>query len=102
MGSSGRTESDVMTKEQKVIRGKIGLLELAKQLGNVSQACSAGDANIILTAVGYNLVLAWEGASALDPRFSLSVARDPITAQTRLLKEGKIIPRTPTAYAPCL
>jgi transposase InsO family protein len=31
--------SDAMTKDQKVIRGKIGLLELAKQLGNVSQAC---------------------------------------------------------------
>src|SRR3954462_15101717 len=28
-----------MTKEQKVIRAKIGLLELARQLGNVSQAC---------------------------------------------------------------
>jgi transposase InsO family protein len=28
-----------MTKEQKVIRGKVGLLELARQLGNVSQAC---------------------------------------------------------------
>ena len=28
-----------MTKDQKVIRAKIGLLELAKQLGNVSQAC---------------------------------------------------------------
>lgn len=28
-----------MTKEQKVIRGKVGLLELGKQLGNVSQAC---------------------------------------------------------------
>jgi transposase InsO family protein len=28
-----------MTREQKVIRGKVGLLELAKQLGNVSQAC---------------------------------------------------------------
>ena len=28
-----------MTKEQKIIRGKVGLLELAKQLGNVSQAC---------------------------------------------------------------
>jgi transposase InsO family protein len=28
-----------MTKEQKVIRAKVGLLELAKQLGNVSQAC---------------------------------------------------------------
>jgi hypothetical protein len=28
-----------MTKEQKIIRAKLGLLELAKQLGNVSQAC---------------------------------------------------------------
>jgi hypothetical protein len=28
-----------MTQEQKIIRAKIGLLELAKQLGNVSQAC---------------------------------------------------------------
>lgn len=28
-----------MTKDQKIIRGKVGLLELAKQLGNVSQAC---------------------------------------------------------------
>ena len=28
-----------MTQEQKMIRAKVGLLELAKQLGNVSQAC---------------------------------------------------------------
>jgi transposase len=28
-----------MTTERKVIRAKAGLLELAKQLGNVSQAC---------------------------------------------------------------
>ena len=28
-----------MTTEQKIIRAKLGLLELAKQLGNVSQAC---------------------------------------------------------------
>jgi transposase InsO family protein len=28
-----------MTTEQKVIRAKVGLLELAKQLGNVSRAC---------------------------------------------------------------
>lgn len=28
-----------MTKEQKVIRAKVGLLELAKQLGSVSKAC---------------------------------------------------------------
>ena len=28
-----------MTTEQKVIRAKVGVLELAKQLGNVSLAC---------------------------------------------------------------
>ena len=28
-----------MTKDPKVIRNKVGLLELAKQLGNVSGAC---------------------------------------------------------------
>lgn len=28
-----------MTKDQKVIRAKVGLLELGKPLGNVSQAC---------------------------------------------------------------
>src|ERR1700758_4528863 len=28
-----------MTSEQKIIKTKVGLLELAKQLGNVSQAC---------------------------------------------------------------
>lgn len=28
-----------MTTEQKILRAKVGLLELAKQLGNVRQAC---------------------------------------------------------------
>ena len=28
-----------MTQEQKIIRAKLGLLELARQLGNVSRAC---------------------------------------------------------------
>ena len=28
-----------MTTEQKIIKNKVGLLELARQLGNVSQAC---------------------------------------------------------------
>jgi hypothetical protein len=28
-----------MTEEQKIIRAKVGLLKLAKQLGSVSQAC---------------------------------------------------------------
>ena len=36
---------DTMTTEQKIIRAKVRLLELAKQLGNVSQACKV---------VGYN------------------------------------------------
>src|SRR6202043_3767817 len=30
---------NTMTTEQKIIRAKIGLLELAKQLGNISHAC---------------------------------------------------------------
>lgn len=29
-----------MTKEQKIIKNKVGPLELAKQLGNVSRACN--------------------------------------------------------------
>jgi hypothetical protein len=29
----------MMTKDQKIIKAKVGLLEFAKQLGNVSQAC---------------------------------------------------------------
>src|ERR1700731_3773437 len=28
-----------MTKDQKIIRAKVGLLELAKKLGNVSEGC---------------------------------------------------------------
>src|SRR5499427_4219554 len=32
-------ETMTMTQDQKIIRAKVGLLELAKQLGNVSQAC---------------------------------------------------------------
>jgi transposase InsO family protein len=32
-------EDTTMTKDQKIIRAKVGVLELAKQLGNVSQAC---------------------------------------------------------------
>ena len=28
-----------MTRDEKIIRNKVGVLELAKQLGSVSQAC---------------------------------------------------------------
>jgi hypothetical protein len=33
------SKESAMTQEQKVIRAKVGMLELARQLGNVSQAC---------------------------------------------------------------
>src|SRR3981081_926513 len=40
IGSSGpEKETRAMNQEQKVIRVKVGVLELTKQLGNVSQAC---------------------------------------------------------------
>ena len=40
--SSGRAKRKgcQMTTDQKIIKNKIGLLELAKQLGNVSRACN--------------------------------------------------------------
>ena len=37
--TGGAKDGPTMTQEQKVIKAKVGLLELAKQLGSVSQAC---------------------------------------------------------------
>ena len=37
--SATKNWNHLMTTEQKIIKGKVGLLELAKHLGNVSQAC---------------------------------------------------------------
>ena len=37
--SPGGGGDHAMTKEQKIIRAKVGLLELAKPLGTVSRAC---------------------------------------------------------------
>ena len=39
-----------MTQSEKIIRAKLGLLELAKQLGNVSRACQ------IMGRSPYNLI----------------------------------------------
>src|ERR1700744_2840435 len=36
---AGKIGAPPMTQNQKIIRPKLGVLELAKQLGNVSQAC---------------------------------------------------------------
>ncbi|GGC72705.1 hypothetical protein GCM10011504_57760 [Siccirubricoccus deserti] len=36
---TGGMENQEMTQEQKITRAKVGLLELARQLGNVNQAC---------------------------------------------------------------
>ena len=41
-----------MTQDQKIIRAKVGLLELAKQLGNVSQACDMLDGEVEQLARG--------------------------------------------------
>jgi len=35
----GGRKKRAMTKEKKIIQNEVGLLELAKHLGNVSQAC---------------------------------------------------------------
>jgi hypothetical protein len=51
-------EDTRMTKDQKIIRAKAGVLELAKQLGNVSQASpsSNGEKATVLIAkiVGFD------------------------------------------------
>jgi hypothetical protein len=52
-----------MTKDQKIIRAKAGLLELAKQLGNVSQACKI---------MGYSRI-----ASIVFRNFTTKAARSP-------------------------
>ena len=66
-----------MTSEQKIIRAKVGLLELAKQLGNVSQACKMmGYSRIASTASGNSMTKAasWlagdhsQEAGAEEPR----------------------------------
>src|SRR3981189_1325885 len=37
---AGKIGAPPMTQNQKIIRGKIGVLELARQLGNVRHACN--------------------------------------------------------------
>ncbi len=47
-----------MTTAQKIIRTKVGLLELAKQLGNVSRACRLmGDSRAL--PVGLDVLVEW-------------------------------------------
>jgi hypothetical protein len=59
---------DTMTSEQKIIRAKVGLLELAKQVGNVSQACKM---------MGYSM------ARVIDrfPRFEIGCPRPMVMRQ---------------------
>ena len=57
-----------MTKDQKVIRAKVGLLELAKQLGNVSQACKM---------MGYRWGIRPVPPALAALRFRLMVKRGP-------------------------
>ena len=57
-----------MTTEQKIIKAKIGLLELAKQLGNVSQACKV---------MGYRWGIRPVPPASAVLRFRLMVKRGP-------------------------
>ena len=54
-----------MNQEQKVIRVKVGVLELAKQLGNVSQACRVmGSAVTAFTASASSTSSTWSRRTA--------------------------------------
>ena len=77
MCDNGRAE---LTSEQKIIRAKVGLLELAKQLGNVSQ-------DLVLTEAQ---VVALENAK---PRRRPTVLGDgPCGTSPRLHQAGRIRP----------
>jgi hypothetical protein len=86
-----------MTTEQKIIRVKVGLLELAKQLGNVSQACKM---------MGYResmlRVLVRRTASSLNSRvnFRLSMTHLQLHQKhlTRCLRNG-LQARSPSTKA---
>ena len=43
-----------MTIQDKIIKPKLGLLELAKQLGNVSQACHVWDIPVTYSMIKIN------------------------------------------------
>lgn len=61
-----------MTREQKIIRSKVGLLELAKQLGSVSQACRvmgySRDSSHGVHVVNWYLTTALRSFLMSDPR----------------------------------
>src|SRR5208283_4243211 len=76
-----------MTKEQKIIRAKAGLLELAKQLGNVSQACKIMGYTrmdfVVLDELGY-LPFAQSGGQLLFHLVSRLYERTSILVTTNL------------------
>jgi hypothetical protein len=69
-----------MTTEQKVIRAKVGLLELAIQLGNVSQACKNSRDSFYRFKELYDKVAIWRC------RRSAARSRCSRTASHRKLK----------------
>ena len=62
-----------MTTEQKIIRAKVGLLELAKQLGNVSQACKImEEASSEIIADAADSMLTAGGRPQLAPKLDVA------------------------------
>src|SRR5208337_4311798 len=69
-----------MTTEQKIIKAKIGLLELAKQLGNVSQACKV---------MGYSRDSFYRFKGALRQRRRSGAGRDEPASPTGWRRRSK-------------
>jgi hypothetical protein len=59
-----------MTRDEKIIRNKVGVLELAKQLGSVSQACRIYQQTFVDTyaKVGFDVKTAITAADLLNDR----------------------------------
>ena len=66
-----------MNTAQKVIKVKVGLVELAKQLGNVSQACKV---------MGFSRDSFYRFKELYDAGSSLACPQLPQTTKTRLTR----------------